>query len=236
MTGKITKQELSSELTAEIASGGGASTELATHLADEAAHGIGNKATLLTTNKTSIVSAMNELFTNANNLKSDWAGVVGNPLLATDTSAQLKSKMQTIKNKLAANLTEKGISSSGNAGLDVLATRVGQIETGKKWVSGTTITSSNPYDFILSGPGSPASDFIPSFFVLSYETEYLPGSMRTIYITGIIMPGVTLALGYMMNGGGNPYRMAIDTYSVGRYYLRIGTLPFGTEVTYTLTE
>lgn len=112
-----------------------------THLADEAAHGIGDKATLLTTNKASIVGALNELFTNANSLKSDWAGVVGSPLLANDTSAQMKSKTQTIKNTLATNLSAKGQSSSGTEALTALVNKVANVNTGKKFATGTTAIS-----------------------------------------------------------------------------------------------
>ncbi len=108
------------------------------HSADGTAHGIGNKATLLTTNKTSIVAALNELFTNANNLKADWASVVGSPLVSGDTSAQLKSKTQTIKNALATNLTAKGQSSVGTETLTALVNKVLNVNTGKKWAMGTT--------------------------------------------------------------------------------------------------
>lgn len=69
---------------------------------------VGDTSQLLTNNKNSTVAAINELFTNANNLKSDWASVVGADLLPTDTSTVLKSKTQNIKNTFASNLNAKG--------------------------------------------------------------------------------------------------------------------------------
>lgn len=76
--------------------------ELTTHEADGAAHGIGNKDTLLTTNKSTIVSALNELFTNV----SDG------------------------KNAVATAITDKGVPSTGSDSFPVLANKIGQIETG----------------------------------------------------------------------------------------------------------
>ena len=91
---------------------------------------VGDTANLKTQNKTNVVSAINELFTNANNLKKDWADVVGAPLNPNDTSAQLKDKTQTIKNTLATNLTEKGQVANGSETLDNLARKVKNISTG----------------------------------------------------------------------------------------------------------
>src|SRR5690606_19251888 len=63
--------------------GGVTEEEFTTHLADytlhvndETAHGIGNKATLLTSQKTTIVSAVNELFTNVSDGKSLVGGAI----------------------------------------------------------------------------------------------------------------------------------------------------------------
>lgn len=97
----------------------------------------GDLSTLKTTDKTSVVNALNELFTNANNLKTDWAGVIGSPLLATDTSAQLKSKTQALKNTFASNLIAKGQSSSGSDTLNNLINKIANINTGKKFAQGT---------------------------------------------------------------------------------------------------
>lgn len=90
---------------------------------------VGDTANLKTQNKTNVVSAINELFTNANNLKKDWADVVGAPLNPNDTSAQLKDKTQTIKNKGANHLTTKGVTANGNESLDTLMEKIAEIET-----------------------------------------------------------------------------------------------------------
>lgn len=122
--------------TAAANAGTKADTAIA-HLAEKAAVAdVGNKANLQTSNKTNLVAAVNEVFTNANNLKSDWAGVVGSPLVSTDTSAQLKSKTQTIKDTMASNLTAKGQASTGTEGLAQLAGKISQIVTGKRYAEG----------------------------------------------------------------------------------------------------
>lgn len=55
---------------------------IATHKADNTAHGIGDKSTLKTTEKASIVGAMNELFTNVSNGKN----LVGAAITGVDDS------------------------------------------------------------------------------------------------------------------------------------------------------
>ena len=79
------------------------------HSADTAAHGIGDKSTLLTTNKNTIVEAINELFTFANDGKTQIANAI----------------------------TAKGVSASPTETFASLAEKIGQISTGKKWASGT---------------------------------------------------------------------------------------------------
>lgn len=76
------------------------SDSVSAHLADETAHGIGNKATLLTTNKTSIVAAINEAFTFANNGKTAISTAVnakGVPASPTDTFPLLATKIGQIQ-------------------------------------------------------------------------------------------------------------------------------------------
>lgn len=120
------------------------SGNLATHLADGAAHGIGDKTTLLTTNKTSIVSALNELFTNANNGKSDIASVIGSPATSANTFAQLKTHIQNSKDELALNLSDKGQTSISSESLGSLVSKVANINTGKRWASGTVTSNASP--------------------------------------------------------------------------------------------
>lgn len=88
--------------------------ELVAHKADEAAHGIGNKATLLTNQKSTIVGAVNELFTNVSNGKS----LVGGAITDIDDSVVIPTEPT----------------------FNDLATAIGQISMGKKWASGITTT------------------------------------------------------------------------------------------------
>ncbi|EPE61270.1 carbohydrate-binding CenC domain protein [Exiguobacterium sp. S17] len=104
---------------------------------------IGILSGLNTTNKTNLVNAVNELFTFANDGKTKWSSVIGSPLLSSDTFTQMQSKTQTIKNTLATNLTAKGQSSVGTETLTALADKVANVETGKKFATGTVTATSN---------------------------------------------------------------------------------------------
>ncbi|MFJ8529630.1 hypothetical protein [Bacillus sp. NPDC094106] len=91
------------------------------------AKNMGDKNTLLTTEKDSLVKAINELFISANDLKANWASVIGSPLSASDKSAQLKSKTQNIKNSFAQKLVAKDVSASGNDPLQTLVNKIDEI-------------------------------------------------------------------------------------------------------------
>ena len=94
---------------------------LTTHSNSDSAHGIGDKTSLLTTEKSTIVGAVNELFTSANNGKAE----------------------------IATAITEKGVDASPTDTFTVLADKVGQIVTGKRYAEGidtsnsTTLTVTN---------------------------------------------------------------------------------------------
>lgn len=158
-----------------------ADQQLASHLADTTAHGIGDKSTLLTTNKNTIVEAINELFTNADNGKSSIATVIGSPATSGDTFSQLathitnhknalasslgsgssadslqtlvSTRLQGLKNTLATNLTNKGQSSSGSETLQNLINKVASISTGKRFMTGSVTSSSRGEDFSGLGGG-----------------------------------------------------------------------------------
>lgn len=78
------------------------------HVKNGSAHGIGNKSLLKTTEKTNIVAAINELFTNANDGKTLVANAV----------------------------TLKGVAASPSDTFATLATKIGQIFIGKKVATG----------------------------------------------------------------------------------------------------
>lgn len=101
----------------------------------------GDLINLKTTNKTNLVNAVNELFTNANSGKSSIANVVGNPLLASDTFQQQSNKIQNLKNTFASNLTSKQQPSNGNESLNNLINKVANINTGKRFITGKIYTS-----------------------------------------------------------------------------------------------
>lgn len=90
--------------------------DFASHQADDTAHGIGDKSQLLTTDKTTIVSALNELFTNVSNGKS----LVGGAITDVDDSVVIPT----------------------DPTFNDLAIAIGQISTGKKWASGS-VTDDN---------------------------------------------------------------------------------------------
>lgn len=117
---------------------------------------------------TKLSEVLDELFQFASDGKTLISDVVGSPLLATDTFQQQKHKIQTLKNILASNLTDLDKSSTGNESLKLLVGKVGDITLGKKWASGSAVTTSTGLDkweakFSVSG-----LNFKPSI-VLSQE-------------------------------------------------------------------
>jgi hypothetical protein len=97
---------------------------------------VGDKSTLLTANKNSLVAALNELFQSASDVKT----------------------------KVATAITGKGVTASSSDTGQQLADKIGLINTGKKWASGTTTSngsqtahtyadgsSVNKYSLIVSG-------------------------------------------------------------------------------------
>jgi len=103
--------------------------EFMSHSADYAAFksDVGNKNNLLTSDKTSLVSAINEVFTTGNNVKSDTVGA----LLSVDPN-------------LPINV--------GSSWEDVI-NAIGQISTGKKWAIGEADiqTSNLKFEFVGGG-------------------------------------------------------------------------------------
>lgn len=97
---------------------------------DDVTKDIGDKTQLKTTNKDNLVSAVNELFINANNGKDLITSVVGNPLLATDTFQQQANKIQELKNILASNLNNKKVNATGTEILRNLINKVNEIKIG----------------------------------------------------------------------------------------------------------
>lgn len=85
-----------------------------------------------------------ELFQSASNGKSAVAGVVGN-VTGSSTFAEIKNRIQTDKNTLASNISNKGVSASGSETVASLASKVSNITIGgmggKKFATGTITLS-----------------------------------------------------------------------------------------------
>ncbi|WP_318549305.1 phage tail protein [Geobacillus thermoleovorans] len=101
---------------------------------------------------TDVEGVLNELFTFANNGKSSIAAVIGSPATSGDTFSQLQTHIQNAKNTMATNLTAKGVSASGTEALQVLASKIENVNTGKRWAKGTSfMPNGSPYSFTVSG-------------------------------------------------------------------------------------
>ena len=140
---------------------------------------IGTLSGLNTTAKDNLVSAVNELFTFANDGKSKWSSVIGSPLVSTDTFTQMQSKTQTIKNTLATNLTAKGQSSVGTETMTALVNKVANVATGKKYATGLATTDSTA-SVTVSGLG-----FNPSIVEFTHA-YYKTSSGKTVYAKGFL--------------------------------------------------
>ncbi|WP_164971398.1 phage tail protein [Clostridium tetani] len=84
-----------------------------------------------------VKTALEELFTSADNGKKDWVDVIGSPLSTGDSFFTLKSKTQDLKNTFASNLTDKKVSASGTESLNSLIGKIKNIDTGLKYATGT---------------------------------------------------------------------------------------------------
>lgn len=134
------------------------------------------------------MKALNEVKQYANDIKTKWASVVGSPLVSSDTQAQLQSKTQTIKNTLASNLTAKGQTSVGTETLMDLVSKVANVNTGRKWASGTAVssTSSASYklgdDSVDNRPSLTISglNFVPSLVIIMDITNRRMGVLSPI--------------------------------------------------------
>ncbi|QOY37985.1 hypothetical protein AWH56_010700 [Anaerobacillus isosaccharinicus] len=121
--------------------------------------GIGRLCNLETTNKNNLVAAVNELFTNVSS-----------------------GKIQ-----VAAAITDKGVNANGSDTFSQLASKIGQIATGKKWASGITSSSATTMAFRLGSSGTSTVsrpfitvsglDFIPNFIIASTNGETGWGSI-----------------------------------------------------------
>ncbi len=137
--------------------------EVDTHIADSVKHITGAERTAWNAAKTAasvtvadtgnnftgtdVEAVLLELFTLANNGKTDIATVIGSPALSSETFAQLKTHIQNGKNTLATNLTAKGQTATGTEALSALATKVASIIVGKRSATGSAFSSATTKSF-----------------------------------------------------------------------------------------
>jgi hypothetical protein len=103
-----------------------------------------------------VEAVLQELFQFADDGKTSWVEVVGSPLETTETFNQLKTKTQTIKNTIAANLVTKGVTAEGTETLTSLANKIDTIVTGGgggEGVSFTKLDVTAPYNKEINLPG-----------------------------------------------------------------------------------
>ncbi|AZS14247.1 hypothetical protein [Paenibacillus lutimineralis] len=129
----ITLQEMDKEMADRlvIKDGAGRAKVAAPSVADDIAlkstvdNAVGTLSSLLTTDKSNVVKAINELFTNVSNGKD----------------------------AVAAAITGKGVPASGSDTIAQLAAKIGQIVTGKKFASGVKYEPNLPtgYELVVTG-------------------------------------------------------------------------------------
>ncbi|MCT8975484.1 phage tail protein [Clostridium sp. CX1] len=173
------------------------------HLADTTSGA--HKASNISANVTGITGSdvqtiLSNLFQYANNGKTGIANVIGSPALSSDTFEMLKNCIQNNKNTLATNLTNKGQSSVETDTLANLVSKVANINTGKRWASGS-----------FPGPNYSGTivtvnnlSFSPSFiilYLLDNSSPYVNGNTVGLYIKDV---GLNIAMtNYSYNGLGN---------------------------------
>ena len=133
----------------------------------------GNLSNLNTTNKSNIVSAINEVFQSANNGKSTIATSVGSPLLATDTFSAMGTKINTLTSTLKTNLTNKGVTPGTR---DTLSTLINKVSNIKSYPNRVTVgTNHTIYSDTTSYLGTTTNTYNE---VTSFNGFVIPGGYR----------------------------------------------------------
>ena len=87
---------------------------------------LGDVSTLQTTNKGSVVDAINEVFQSANNGKELIANAIGEPLSSEDTFSAMSDKINDMKSDLKQVLTDEGVSVSN---IDTMASLITKVDS-----------------------------------------------------------------------------------------------------------
>ena len=96
-----------------------------------------------------------------------------------DETTKIKNELKTCHANLKNNLIEKGVDCNSSDKLLSLANKVGEIELGKKWVSGSTSSSGNRTLFRKWNDDSDYNayyitiplSFKPSYVIVTYKGE-----------------------------------------------------------------
>lgn len=78
-------------------------------------------------NSNNVEDALLELFTYANNIKSSYARIIGNPLTASDSVADALAKLETLKINLASAIVDKGVPANSSNTVAELVDKVAAI-------------------------------------------------------------------------------------------------------------
>lgn len=199
--------------TGSIPDGSLSEVKLAQSLIDKINKSLSNTGvltTLLTNDKSSLVNALNEVLEILNAHSADYTQQLGTAELAT-TNKTLKGAINEAfqfandgKTAVANAVAAKGVSASPSDTFGALATKIGQIATGKKWASGTGTTSSSIMYFTSLG-GSTAMyyanisglDFTPSTIICVLANESTwgilnPYTLSTDYTDAKVLAGNTI--------------------------------------------
>ncbi len=180
---------------------------------------------------TTLNAVLDELFTFADNGRKGIVSVVGSPATNSDSFDTLKSRIQTDKNTLATNLTNKGQTSAGAETLAALVSKVVNINTGRKWASGTAISTqitSYVVGIAVSGLG-----FKPNI-IICYS---LVGT--SMFYVGFYCADISTVACYYyklpkagnQSAGNGCYSLVLGTTTGDDYYVINGAFKIGTNST-----
>lgn len=147
-------------------------------------NGTDSTSTTLAATANAVKTAMdkaNSAFQSANDGKTNLAAVIGSPAAAGNTFTQLKDYIQTDKNILATNLTNKGQSSAETETLAALVAKVANVNTGKKFASGEGTYGISESSIQISGLA-----FNPSLVVYNFTGDLNYGSSHFCIKIGFI--------------------------------------------------
>ena len=127
---------------------------------------------------TNVEGALLELFNYANSIKTAVASAIGAPLLATDTVAQMVSKIDVLKTNLAKEITDQGVPTDATDSLVVMADNVRAITCdippgSVKWYMPNMTSNTTPVPYVASNSGTYPGGGYPAW--RAFSGNILPG-------------------------------------------------------------